>query len=62
MARFFSVVVLVLLTLLEIGPFPITGLILLWIVIFRPVWFFKLVISIYAGKKGIHDPSKTNSA
>ena len=48
--RILSFVVLLLITLLEIGPIPITGLILIWIVFFRPLWFYLWVIKIYASK------------
>ena len=42
--------VLVAITILEIGPIPISGLILIWVVLFRPLWFYELVRKIY-GKK-----------
>jgi hypothetical protein len=45
--RFICVVVLILITLLEIGPIPITGLTLIWVVLFRPQWFYDLVQQIY---------------
>jgi hypothetical protein len=45
--RFFCLLVLLLITVLEIGPIPITGLILIWVVLFRPAWFYDLVQKIY---------------
>lgn len=48
--RFFYFLVLVLVTILEIGPFPITGLLLMWVLLFRPAWFYDLVQKVY-GKK-----------
>ncbi|MDD5272943.1 MAG: hypothetical protein PHU14_09515 [Methylovulum sp.] len=37
-------------TLLEIGPIPITGVLLMWVVLFRPAWFYELVQKIYDKK------------
>lgn len=34
--RLFCLLVLLLITVLEVGPIPITGLILIWVVLFRP--------------------------
>ncbi len=48
--RFFTFLVLLLLTILEIGPIPISGLLLLYVVIFRPRWFYTLILKIYEGK------------
>lgn len=45
--RILCLVVLGIITILEIGPLPITGLLLIWIVLFRPKWFFELVMKIY---------------
>jgi hypothetical protein len=45
--RWLCVFVLALITLLEIGPIPITGLLLIWVVLFRPRWFYDLVRKIY---------------
>lgn len=45
--RIFCLLVLLLITILEIGPFPITGLVLIWVVLFRPAWFYELVQKIY---------------
>jgi hypothetical protein len=51
--RLLCVVILLLLTLLEIGPLPITPLILLSVVLFRPRWFYDVVQKIY-----VHRPVK----
>jgi hypothetical protein len=45
--RFLIVLILLIVTLLEIGPIPISGLILIWVVLFRPPWFYQLVCKIY---------------
>lgn len=45
--RFLCVIALILIIILEIGPFPISGILLLYVVIFRPRWFYNLVIKIY---------------
>lgn len=37
-------------TILEIGPIPITGIMLIWVVLFRPAWFYALVLKIYNKK------------
>jgi hypothetical protein len=47
MTRFLCLLALLLITLLEIGPLPITGLVLIWVVLFRPAWFYELVLKIY---------------
>jgi hypothetical protein len=36
----------------SIGPVPVTSTIGLFVVIFRPNWFKKLVLTIYADKDG----------
>ncbi len=48
--RIFCFLILAVITILEIGPIPITPLVLLWVVVFRPLWFYELVLKIY-GKK-----------
>lgn len=45
--RWLCLLALILITLLEIGPVPITGLVLMYVVIFRPQWFYDVVQSIY---------------
>lgn len=49
--RILCLLLLVVITILEIGPFPISGLILMWVVLFRPKWFYDLVQKIYAKKE-----------
>jgi hypothetical protein len=39
--------ILLIITIIEIGPVPITGLLLMWVILFRPVWFYNLVQKIY---------------
>lgn len=45
--RILSILVLVALTFIEIGPVPISPVVLIWVVLFRPVWFYECVLSIY---------------
>jgi hypothetical protein len=45
--RFFCFVVLLLVAFVEIGPLPITPFVLIWVVLFRPEWFYRLVNKIY---------------
>ncbi len=45
--RFLCVIALILIIILEIGPFPISGPLLLYIVLFRPTWVYPLAIKIY---------------
>jgi hypothetical protein len=46
--RFKCAVVLLLFAVLGLGPFPITSLLGVYVVIFRPQWFKNLVARIYA--------------
>jgi len=45
--RFLLVVFLAVIAVVEIGPVPITPLVLLWVVLFRPKWFYELVLKLY---------------
>ncbi|OYV16751.1 MAG: hypothetical protein CG439_1983 [Methylococcaceae bacterium NSP1-2] len=46
--RLFCFIILLLVTTLNlIGPFPITELTLIWVLLFRPVWFYDLILKIY---------------
>jgi len=45
--RIFCLIILIVITILEIGPVPISGLLLIWVVLFRPLWFYELVTRIY---------------
>jgi hypothetical protein len=49
--RFLCLIILIIITVLEIGPIPIVGLFLIWVVLFRPVWFYELVLKIYGKDK-----------
>ena len=43
-------IVLVFLSILDFSPFPIVGLLAIWIVLTRPAWFYRLMLSIYRKK------------
>jgi hypothetical protein len=45
--RIFCILILVVLSILEISPIPITPILLIWIVLFRPAWFYEWVQNIY---------------
>jgi len=45
--RILFIFVLVIITIIEIGPIPITPIVLIWVGLFRPVWFYELVLKIY---------------
>lgn len=45
--RILCLIVLAFFSILEITPIPIAELFLMWIVIFRPEWFYELVLKIY---------------
>ena len=44
---------LLLLMLIDIGPVPVTALIGLFIILFRPVWFKELVDQIYSVESSV---------
>jgi hypothetical protein len=48
------IIVLLLLMLLDILPVPVIGLILLYVLLFRPLWFKNAVLEIY------HDTGRGN--
>ena len=48
--RIICFVIVTVITIIEIGPIPITGLLLIWVVLFRPLWFYELVLKIYDKK------------
>ncbi|MEQ1621726.1 MAG: hypothetical protein ABL919_09990 [Methylococcales bacterium] len=52
--RILCLLALFIIAILEIGPIPITPLVLMWIVLFLPAWFFNLVMRIYDHKQGRH--------
>lgn len=45
-------IVFIILMIASIGPVPITSGVGLYVVIFRPAWFKRLVDNIYLGKNG----------
>ena len=45
--RILSLLALVVLSFFEISPIPITPIVLIYIVLFRPVWFYQWVLKIY---------------
>ncbi len=45
--RILSFLILVLISIIEIGPVPITPIVLIYIVLFRPLWFYDWVLKIY---------------
>ena len=49
--RILCLLILIVITILEIGPVPISGLLLIWVVLFRPQWFYDLVQKIYGKQK-----------
>jgi len=51
-ARIKCAIVFIVLMIFSIGPVPVTSTIGLFVVIFRPNWFKKLVLTIYADKQG----------
>ena len=48
--RIVCVLGLIVVSIIEIGPVPITPILLIWVVIFRPAWFYQFVLRVY-GKK-----------
>ncbi len=45
--RILCILALAIFSILEIGPIPITPIFLIYVVLFRPVWFYELVLKIY---------------
>jgi len=45
--RILCLLALIILSIVEIGPIPISPVILIYVVLFRPAWFYDLVIKIY---------------
>lgn len=52
LARIKCFIVLFIFMIIGIGPIPITSSIGLYVVVFRPLWFKKLVETVYADKVG----------
>lgn len=55
--RIKCLIILILLSILDFSPFPVVGLVAIWIVLTRPAWFLELVLSIYE-KNDKSRPSK----
>lgn len=49
-ARLKCALIFIIFMVFSIGPIPITSTLGLWVVIFRPAWFKRLVDTIYADK------------
>ncbi len=47
MLRLVCILLMLVVTIIDIGPFPITSLLMIWILLFRPSWFYDLVQRIY---------------
>ena len=45
--RFFYIIALLIISIIEIGPIPITPIILIYVVLFRPAWFYEWALKIY---------------
>jgi hypothetical protein len=45
--RILYFLIFVILAIVEIGPIPITPFILIYVVLFRPVWFYEWMLKIY---------------
>jgi hypothetical protein len=45
--RLFYILVLVVITIIEVGPIPITPVVLIYVVLFRPKWLYELVLKIF---------------
>ncbi|MDP1666792.1 MAG: hypothetical protein Q8L79_16915 [Methylobacter sp.] len=45
--RIVCILALAILSILEISPIPITPILLIYVVVFRPVWFYELVLKLY---------------
>ncbi|MGZ8216795.1 hypothetical protein [Methylomagnum sp.] len=49
--RLIYFIVLLILTILDLGPFPLVSLAGLYVVLMRPIWFKSLVDDIYGDRK-----------
>lgn len=45
--RMMCLLVLLVITIFEVGPVPISGLALILVVLFRPEWFYRFIQKIY---------------
>lgn len=49
--RLICFIVLLILTVLDLGPFPLASLVGIYVVLMRPAWFKNLVDDIYGTRK-----------
>jgi hypothetical protein len=49
--RFVCFIVLLILTILDLGPFPLVSLVGIYVVLVRPAWFRHLVDDIYGDRQ-----------
>lgn len=45
--RILCIIALTILSIVEVGPVPVTPILLLYVVLFRPAWFYDMVAGIY---------------
>jgi len=45
--RILSILALLILSIVEIGPIPISPIVLVFVVLFRPAWFYEWIVKIY---------------
>ncbi len=45
--RILSILALMVISIFEIGPIPISPIVLVYVVLFRPAWFYEWVLKIY---------------
>ncbi|MDD5276155.1 MAG: hypothetical protein PHR16_08740 [Methylovulum sp.] len=45
--RLYYFVVVTFISILDIAPIPVFGLLLMWVIVFRPQWFYDVVLKIY---------------
>lgn len=50
MTRIITALILIVFAIIGIGPIPTSSLIALYVVIFRPKWFKRLIDNIYANR------------
>jgi hypothetical protein len=49
--RWVYLCLLIVLSIIDLLPIPIIGLLLIWVVLFRPLWFYKVVLEVYKNKR-----------
>jgi hypothetical protein len=45
--RMLCIIALTILCIVEVGPVPVTPILLLYVVLSRPAWFYELIVKIY---------------